>query len=95
MLLILAFVMLLSQNRSAEAPIVDEHEETAQPEIERVSLEDAKAAFDTGTAVFVDVRGVEAYAAAHVVGSVSLPLEEIESRLSELDPNKWIITYCT
>jgi rhodanese-related sulfurtransferase len=32
---------------------------------------------------------------SHIPGSLSIPLAEIETRLSELDPNQWIITYCT
>lgn len=97
-LLVLAS-LLLFQNQTSQptslAPVSDGYEEESYPEIERVSLEDAKAALDSGTAIFVDVRGDQAYAAAHVAGSVSLPLIEIESRLDELEPNQWIITYCT
>jgi 3-mercaptopyruvate sulfurtransferase SseA len=97
-LLVLASV-LLWQNQTSQpaqqAPGSSGHEEETYPEIARVSLEDAKAAFDSRTAVFVDVRGDPAYAAAHIAGSVSLPLGEIESHLDELDPNQWIITYCT
>ena len=64
-------------------------------EIERVPLAEAKAAFDNGTAIFVDVRSSSAYADAHIPGALSIPNTELESRLSELDPKQWIITYCT
>jgi hypothetical protein len=97
-LLVVASVLLFQNQVSqptSQAPVSSGHEEETYPDIERVSLEDAKAALDAGAAVFVDVRGNEAYAAAHVAGSISLPLGEIESRLGELDPNQWIITYCT
>ena len=98
-LLVLAAGMLISQNGTSQATsptsVSSGHEEETFPEIERVSLENAKAAFDAESAVFVDVRGDQAYAAAHVAGSISLPLGEIESRLGELDPEQWIITYCT
>ena len=97
-LLVLASVLLFRNQTSpppSQAPDSGGHEEESYPEIERVSLEDAKAALDAGTAIFVDVRGDQAYAAAHVAGSVSLPLTEIESRIDDLDPNQWIITYCT
>lgn len=98
-LLVIASVMLLSQNDGAGqptalAPASSGQEETF-PEIERVSLEDAKAAYDEAAAVFVDVRSAEAYTAAHIAGSVSLPMAEIEPRLGELDSDQWIITYCT
>ena len=97
-LLVLTSVLLLRNQASqptSQSPASDGHEEETYPEIERVSLEDAKAALDSDTAVFVDVRGDQAYSAAHIAGSISLPLAEIETRLNELDPNQWIITYCT
>jgi hypothetical protein len=95
LLLLVAAILLATQNAPATSVPVDSHEEESFPDIPRVSLEDAKAAFDAGTAIFVDVRGAEAYAASHIAGSVSLPLPETEPRLGELDPNHWIITYCT
>ena len=100
-LLILAAVILNSQNGTVSttfppSPVVTSgHDEETYPEIERVSLEDAKAALDAGTAVFVDVRGTDAYAMSHIPGSLSIPLADLEARLGELDPNQWIITYCT
>lgn len=70
-------------------------EEQSYPEIMRVNLPDAKSAYDSGNAVFVDVRGDEYYAQAHIPGALSIPLEDLVNRLNELDPNSWIITYCT
>ncbi len=100
MLLIIAAALLLSQSYAGEAnpepPVAaNSFEEDTYPEIERVSLEDAKAALDADTAVFVDVRGTDAYAMSHIPGSLSIPLAELETRLIELDSNQWIITYCT
>jgi 3-mercaptopyruvate sulfurtransferase SseA len=69
--------------------------EPTYPEIERVPLADAKAAFDAGTAVFVDVRTAASYNQSHVPGALSIPLNQIENRLDELDASQWIITYCT
>lgn len=64
-------------------------------DVPRVSLGDAKAAYDTGGAVFLDVRELAFYNIGHIPGSVSIPLDELPARLSELDPNDWIITYCS
>lgn len=63
--------------------------------VSRVSVQDAKAALDNGTAVFVDVRGAAFYQQQHVPGALSIPLEELPARKDELDPAGWIITYCT
>jgi hypothetical protein len=69
--------------------------EGSYPEIRRVTVQDAKAALDSRSAVFIDVRGSSAYAVSHIPGALDIPLAEIESRLNELDPDQWIITYCT
>lgn len=63
------------------------------PEIPRVSVADAKAAYDIGTAVFVDVRDGGEYALSHIPGALSIPLTELPSRMNELDPSAWIIPY--
>lgn len=64
-------------------------------EVQRISLEESKAAFDNGTALFLDVRSQSSYAASHIPGALSIPLIELEPRIDELDPDQWIITYCT
>lgn len=66
-----------------------------EPGIERVTLVDAKSAFDNQEALFLDVRDGASYAAGHIPGAKNIPFAEIETRIAELDPNQWIITYCT
>ena len=61
----------------------------------RVQLKDALAASNSKSAVFVDVRGRDAFDLQHIPGALSIPLTDIASRLSELPKNAWIITYCT
>ena len=63
--------------------------------IARLDLSTAKSAFDSGEAVFVDVRDQAYFNDAHIPGAKSIPLDEFDSRMSELDPNDWIILYCT
>ena len=65
------------------------------PEIQRVPVEEAKSALDAGSAVIVDVRSKASYDASHIPGALSIPLAELETRLNELDPGDWILTYCT
>jgi 3-mercaptopyruvate sulfurtransferase SseA len=67
----------------------------APGEVQRVTLEESKAAFDSEEATFVDVRTASSYEASHIPGSLSIPLSELQGRIGELDPNQWIITYCT
>jgi hypothetical protein len=82
--------------QSGQQPVaVQPEQDIPYPEISRVSLADAKAALDRGTAVLVDVRGEEYYQQSHIAGAVSLPEDQLPVRIGELDPQTWIITYCT
>ena len=65
--------------------------------VPRVDGAVAKAAFDTGAAIIVDVRSKQIYDLSHVAGAINIPLGEFETNISgvQLDKNQWIITYCT
>jgi hypothetical protein len=98
-LLIITAILVAGGNNPPAAGIPttapDIQADIPYPEVERVSLTDAKAALDSGSTVFIDVRGDEVYAISHVRGALSIPLGELETRLGELDPEQRIITYCT
>ena len=82
--------------QSGQEPVaVPQEQDIPYPEISRVSLADAKAALDQGKAVLVDVRGEEYYQQGHIAGALSLPEDQLPERIGELDPQDWIITYCT
>jgi hypothetical protein len=70
-------------------------QEIPYPEVPRVSLEEAKAALDAGSAIFVDVREPQSYEAEHIAGAINIPNYQIEARMGELDKQEWIIPYCT
>lgn len=63
------------------------------PEVPRISLAEAKARHDAGTALFVDVRAQEEYDTAHIPNAISLPLADLEARYQELPQDAEIITY--
>jgi predicted sulfurtransferase len=62
---------------------------------ERISLDDAKKAFDDGSAIFVDTRAEVQYKQEHVKGSINIPAEAFETRYAEVPKDKKIITYCS
>jgi 3-mercaptopyruvate sulfurtransferase SseA len=65
------------------------------PEIARISVDDARERLDSDETVFVDVRGADQYAAAHIAGAISIPLDALEARSRDLAKDSEIITYCT
>lgn len=99
--LVLAGALLILTARPVVAPAVtpvaDVHSEEGlpYPDVPRISLTDAKAAYDARNVIIVDVRGQDAYATAHIPGARSLPLAELEARAQELPRDATIITYCT
>ena len=68
-----------------------------EDEVPRVTVEEAKSAFESSKAIIVDVRSAESYAAGHAAGAISIPLTEFENNIGNLslDKDQWIITYCT
>jgi 3-mercaptopyruvate sulfurtransferase SseA len=65
--------------------------------VPRVTVQDAKTAFDNGEAIIVDVRSQAAYDARHIAGALFIPLDMIETDIAGVDlpKDQWIITYCT
>jgi hypothetical protein len=76
------------------SPIAEQGILTAE-NVQRTSLQDAKVASEGKTAIFLDVRTSESYALNHVPGAISIPEAQIIKRMKELDPNQWIIAYCS
>ena len=64
------------------------------PDVPRVTVAEAKAALDVGSATFLDVRPVEDYTDQHIPGAVHIFYKDIEEHIGELDKAEWIITYC-
>jgi 3-mercaptopyruvate sulfurtransferase SseA len=91
----IAYLIGYSFQTNSATPVAAANQAVPLPEVQRISLKDARAAFELGSAVFLDVRGTEYYQQGHIPGAMSIPEEELPTRLDELDPNSWIITYCT
>ena len=88
-------IWLFVVNNPLPASTTTASEESPNPYLPRVNLADAKAAYDSKSAVFVDVRDADSYATKHIQGAINLPLGTLENQTNNLNPNQWIITYCT
>jgi rhodanese-related sulfurtransferase len=63
-------------------------------DVEAVSRDELRHRLATGQVVAVDVRPAEEYAAGHIPGAVSIPLDQLTDRLAELPDDVPIVAYC-
>lgn len=63
--------------------------------VRRMTTVDLRAAMDRGEAVAIDVRNEDSYNAGHIKGALSMPTDQLLSRLNELPRDKIIVAYCS
>jgi rhodanese-related sulfurtransferase len=63
------------------------------PPVDVISVADARARLDAGTAIFIDVRSGSEYAAGHIPGALTITSQELESRIKALPAGAVIIAY--
>ena len=64
-------------------------------DVPRISVEEAKAYFDSGNAVFVDSRSVDSYNSEHITGALPRPEDTPPALDTSIPKDQLIITYCT
>lgn len=69
----------------------------SEDQVPRIDVREAKAAYDSGAAIFIDTRSVDAFAQKHITNALSIPVDKFETELANisLEQSQWIITYCT
>lgn len=63
-------------------------------DVEAIDHEELVSRLARGEVVLIDVRPAEEYAAGHIQGARSIPLEELEQRIAELPSDTEVIAYC-
>jgi rhodanese-related sulfurtransferase/DNA-binding HxlR family transcriptional regulator len=63
-------------------------------DVEAIGREELIARLHRGDVVLVDVRPKEEFAAGHIEGARSIPLDELEQRLAELPADRDVVAYC-
>jgi len=61
---------------------------------EAVDRDELMARMRRGDVIVVDVRPHEEYAAGHIEGARSIPIDELEQRLAELPADREVVAYC-
>jgi hypothetical protein len=89
------FYLVYPFNSTATVPTDQSTVTVPYPDVARVSLKDAKAAYDIQNAVFIDVRGEPYYSQEHIPGALSITYDELPAHIQDLNKTDWIIPYCT
>jgi rhodanese-related sulfurtransferase/DNA-binding transcriptional ArsR family regulator len=64
------------------------------PDTDEVDRDELLRRVRAGEVTLVDVRPAEEYAAGHIAGAMSVPLEELPDRLAELPADQEVVAYC-
>jgi rhodanese-related sulfurtransferase len=84
----------LAEQRLAEVEQIARQFLEGRAGLEPVHREQLLERVRRGEVTVLDVRPVEEYAAGHIPGALSIPLPELERRLSELPRDREIVAYC-
>ena len=84
----------LARSRLGEADRIARNYFDRSDEIEPVGREDLLERLRRNDVVVIDVRPAEEYEAGHIAGAISIPLEELKSRLAELPRDAEVFAYC-
>lgn len=63
-------------------------------ELEQIPRDELARRLADGDVVVIDVRPAAEYAAGHVAGAVSIPVEQLAKRVRDLPPDVEIVAYC-
>jgi len=91
---LLAALRRTAERNSAEVGRVLNEYFWQRDSMEAVSRAELQARIELGLVTVLDVRPHDEFMLGHLPGSLNVPLEELEARLSELDPAQEIVAYC-
>jgi rhodanese-related sulfurtransferase len=63
-------------------------------DVEAIGRDELIARLGRGDVVLVDVRPAQEFAAGHIDGARSIPLDELEQRLAEFPTDREVVAYC-
>jgi rhodanese-related sulfurtransferase/DNA-binding transcriptional ArsR family regulator len=67
---------------------------SARDDLEPISSRELRTRAESGDVVVLDVRPTPEFEAGHIPGAISIPLDELDGRLDELDPDADVVAYC-
>ena len=87
-------IRVLAEQQLAEVEQISKRFFEAKRDLEPIDREALVKRVRKGEVIVLDVRPVEEYRAGHLPGALSIPIQELKRRLSELPKSKEIVAYC-
>lgn len=84
----------VARDRLAEVERVTELYLTRRDELEPVTREELRRLVRDGAVTVLDTRPRPEYESGHIPGALSVPVDELERRLSEIPKDREVIAYC-
>ena len=89
----------LSMRRLAEARLTEVERLTrdylaGRDDLEPIDTADLIRRSEAGEIVVIDVRPTEEFAAGHLPGALSIPVDDLRRRLAELPADRTVVAYC-
>lgn len=87
-------IRILAERQLAEVERISRRFFEGRRGLEPINRDDLIRRVRRREVVVLDVRPAEEYRAGHIVGAISIPIQELKRRLRELPQGKEIIAYC-
>lgn len=87
-------IRMVAERRLAELERIVRDEFGDRSEAEPVSMKELLRRGRSGDVVVLDTRPAGEYAAGHIAGALSMPVDDLEKRLGELPRKKAFVAYC-
>ncbi len=85
---------VLAESRLAEVELIKRQFLNGREGMEPVDRDALLKRVSEGKVTVLDVRPVEEYQAGHIPGAISIPLEDLKRRLSDLPRDQEVVAYC-
>ena len=84
----------LSENQLIQVQQIKEEFLNNRLGLEGITLSELKDRMDKGEVLLLDVRPKEEFENSHITGAISIPIDELEEKLSSLPTNIDVVAYC-
>jgi rhodanese-related sulfurtransferase len=94
-LLLFAGLALAVISACHNAQLAEYRAYASDADVPRISVQEAKMDYDSGTAIIIDSRDANSYGQEHIAGSINIPSGSADADYTDIPKDKKIIVYCS